>query len=98
MGLEPRLRGWSRPEEDMVWFEMQSNLRNPGGFHSNVVTGKAYFMKLFRERATQLGNQFTIKGFIDDFLSYGIIPMPLIRWQMTGYTDEMEIHWKKKRI
>tara|TARA_Y100001934_G_scaffold179481_1_gene212282 strand:- start:2475 stop:2960 length:486 start_codon:yes stop_codon:yes gene_type:complete len=91
-------RGWSRPEEDMVWFEMQSNLRNPGGFHSNVVTGKAYFMKLFRERATQLGNQFTIKGFIDDFLSYGIIPMPLIRWQMTGYTDEMEIHWKKKRI
>ena len=95
---EIMLRGWSRPEEDMVWFEMQSNLRNPGGFHSNVVTGKAYFMKLFRERATQLGDQFTIKGFIDDFLSYGIMPMPLIRWQMTGYTDEMEIHWKKKRI
>ena len=86
-------RGWSRPEENMVWFEMQSNLRNPGGFHSNVVTGKAYFMKLFRERATQLGDQFTIKGFVDDFLSYGIIPMPLIRWEMTGYTDEMEAHW-----
>ncbi|MBA66199.1 MAG: hypothetical protein CMG55_10410 [Candidatus Marinimicrobia bacterium] len=86
-------RGWSRPEENMVWFEMQSNLRNPGGFHSNVVTGKAYFMKLFRERATQLGDKFTIKGFVDDFLSYGIIPMPLIRWEMTGYTDEMEAHW-----
>ena len=86
-------RGWSRPEENMVWFEMQSNLRNPGGFHSNVVTGKAYFIKLFRERATQLGDQFTIKGFIDDFLSYGIIPMPLIRWEMTGYVDEMEVHW-----
>ena len=37
-------RGWSQEDEGMVWFEMQSNLRNPGGFHSNVVTGKAYFM------------------------------------------------------
>ena len=86
-------RGWSRPEENMVWFEMQSNLRNPGGFHSNVVTGKAYFMKLFRERAVQLGENFVIKDFIDEFLSYGIIPMPLIRWEMTGYVDEMNMHW-----
>ena len=87
-------RGWSRPEENMVWFEMQSNLRNPGGFHSNVVTGKAYFMKLFRERAVQLGDNFVIKDFIDEFLSYGIIPMPLIRWEMTGYTDEISMHWR----
>ena len=86
-------RGWSRPKENMVWFEMQSNLRNPGGFHSNVVTGKAYFMKLFRERAVQLGDNFVIKDFIDEFLSYGIIPMPLIRWEMTGYTDEISMHW-----
>jgi hypothetical protein len=87
-------RGWSKPEENMVWFEMQSNLRNPGGFHSNVVIGKAYFMKLFRERAVQLGDNFVIKDFIDEFLSYGIIPMPLIRWEMTGYTDEISMHWR----
>ncbi len=49
-------RGWSREDEGMVWFEMQSNARNPRGFHSNVVTGKAYFMKLFRKRAQQLGD------------------------------------------
>ncbi|MCP4048609.1 MAG: DUF885 domain-containing protein, partial [Gammaproteobacteria bacterium] len=62
-------RGWSRPDEDMVWFEMQSNQRNPGGFHSNVVTGKAYFMKLFREQAQAQGDDFSIKAFIDEFLS-----------------------------
>ena len=84
-------RGWSREDEDMVWFEMQSNIRNPGGFHSNVVTGKAYFMKLFRERAVQLGNDFVIKDFIDEFLSFGIIPMPLIRWEMTGNDDEIKM-------
>ena len=87
-------RGWSQENEDMVWFEMQSNLRNPGGFHSNVVTGKAYFLKLFRERAVQLGDKFVIKDFIDEFLSYGIIPMPLIRWEMTGYDDEIKMLWQ----
>ena len=83
-------RGWTKEDEGVVFFEMQSNLRNPGGFHSNVVAGKAYFMKLFRERAVQLGDDFVIKDFIDEFLSYGIIPMPLIRWQMTGYSDELD--------
>ena len=84
-------RGWSQENEDMVWFEMQSNIRNPGGFHSNVVTGKAYFIKLFRERAVQLGDSFVIKDFIDEFLSFGIIPMPLIRWEMTGNDDEIKM-------
>ena len=86
---EIMLRGWSRPDERMVWFEMQSNLRNPGGFHSNVVTGKAYFMKLFRERAQALGDDFVIRDFVDEFLSSGTIPMSLIRWEMTGNSDDV---------
>jgi formylglycine-generating enzyme required for sulfatase activity len=82
-------RGWSRPDERMVWFEMQSNIRNPGGFHSNVVTGKAYFMKLFRERAQELDEEFVLRDFIDEFLASGIIPMSLIRWEMTGNNDDV---------
>ncbi|WP_299535438.1 DUF885 family protein [Ulvibacterium sp.] len=82
-------RGWTRPDEGVVFFEMQSNLRNPGGFHNNVVTGKAYFMKMFRDYAVMKGEDFKVKEFIDDVLSYGIIPMPLIRWQMLG--DDSEI-------
>ena len=82
-------RGWSQEDEGMVWFEMKSNVRNPGGFHSNVVTGKAYFMKMFRERAHELGDKFVLKDFIDEFLSAGIIPMSLIRWEMTGNSDDI---------
>ena len=82
-------RGWTRPEERMVWFEMQSNQRNPGGFHSNVVTGKAYFMKLFREQAQASGDDFVIRDFVDEFLSSGTIPMSLIRWEMTGNSDDV---------
>nr|MCS5683586.1 hypothetical protein [Acidimicrobiales bacterium] len=84
-------RGWSSPEENMVWFEMQSNIRNPGGFHSNVVTGKAYFMKLFRERAQELGEEFVLRDFIDEFLEVGIIRMSLIRWEMTGNSDDIAL-------
>lgn len=81
--------GWTKEDEDVVFFEMQSNLRNPGGFHSNVVTGKAYFMKLFRDYAVMKGEDFVLKEFIDEFLSHGIIPMPLIRWEMLS--DDSEI-------
>ncbi len=84
-------RGWSQEDEGMVWFEMQSNLRNPGGFHSNVVTGKAYFMKLFRERAQKLGDEFVLRDFVDEFLSAGNIPMSLIRWEMTGNSDDVTL-------
>jgi hypothetical protein len=84
-------RGWSQEDERMVWFEMQSNLRNPGGFHSNVVTGKAYFMKLFREAAQRDDEDFVIRDFVDEFLAAGTIPMSLIRWEMTGNSDDVRL-------
>ena len=84
-------RGWTDEDDPMVWFEMKSNLRNPGGFHSNVVLGKAYFMKLFRERAQELGEDFVIRDFVDEFLASGVIPMSLIRWEMTGNSDDITL-------
>jgi hypothetical protein len=83
--------GWTREDERVVWFEMKSNIGNPGGFHSNVVTGKAYFMKIFRECAQELDTDFVLKDFIDKFLDSGIIPMPLIRWEMTGNSDDVTL-------
>lgn len=85
-------KGWSQKDEPMVWYEMESNLRFPG-FHTGVVVGKAHFMKIFRERAMQLGEDFVLRDFIDEFLSAGIIPMSLIRWEMTGYDDEIREIW-----
>ena len=84
-------RGWTDEDDRIVWFEMKSNIRNPGGFHSNVVLGKAYFMKLFRERAQDLGEDFVIRDFVDEFLASGLIPMSLIRWEMTGNSDDITL-------
>ncbi len=46
-------------------------------------------MKLFRERAMQLGDDFVLRDFIDEFLAGSIIPISLSRWEMTGYDDEI---------
>ena len=42
------------------------------------------------DRARQLGDTFTPKEFMDEFIGAGLIPMSLIRWQMTGLDDEMK--------
>ena len=80
---------WSDENDRMVWHEMQTNLRSPG-FHTGVVVGKAHFTKLLKDRAMQLGEDFVLRDFIDEFLVAGEIPMALTRWEMTGYEDEMK--------
>ena len=45
------------------------------------------------DRARQLGDEFNLKAFHDEFLSKGIIPVTLIRWEMTGLDDEVKPLW-----
>jgi hypothetical protein len=73
-------------------YEMQTTLRYVG-WHMGMVVGKVQFMKLFRDRAKQLGDEFNLRQFMDDFLAAGMIPMSLIRWEMTGYDDEIKELW-----
>lgn len=75
-----------------LWFELDTTLRGVG-HHMLMVVGKVQFMKLFRDRAQQLGDEFVLRDFMDEFLSSASIPMSLIRWEMTGYTDEIETLW-----
>jgi len=80
---------WSHMDEPMVWFEMESNARYPA-FHTGCVMGKSYFMKIFRDVAMQKQEKFVLREFIDEFLSAGMIPMALTRWEMTGQDDELK--------
>jgi hypothetical protein len=72
-----------------LWYELATTLRGVG-HHMLMVVGKVQFMKLFRDRANQLGDDFVLKDFMDEFYASGFIPMSLIRWEMTGFTDEIE--------
>ena len=75
-----------------LWHEMQTTLLHVG-WHSQMIVGKIHFMKLFRDRAQQLGDDFNLRDFMDEFYAAGVIPTSLIRWEMTGYDDEIKKMW-----
>ncbi len=75
-----------------LWGEMQTTLVHVG-WHAQMVVGKVHFMKLLRDRAQHLGDDFTVKQFMDEFYAAGVIPMSLIRWEMTGHDDEINELW-----
>lgn len=80
-------RGWMRPDLDLLNFEQQLYLRQPG-YGTSYVTGKYLIDELIKDRAHQLGGAFTMRRFFDEFNAAGVIPVPLIRWQMTGRRRE----------
>jgi len=82
-------RGWMRPDLDLLGFEQQLYLRQPG-YGTSYVTGKHLLDDLIRERADQLGAEFSMRRFFDEVNGAGMIPVSLIRWQLTGYDDETQ--------
>ena len=76
-------RGWMREDLDLLGFEQQLYLRQPG-YGTSYVTGKYLIEELIRERAKQLGNDFTLRRFFSEFNGAGVIPVTLIQWQLTG--------------
>ena len=76
-------RGWMRPDLDLLHFEQQLYLRQPG-YGTSYVTGKYLIDELVKDRSHQQGEKFTLGGFIDEFNAAGMMPVSLIRWQLTG--------------
>ena len=44
---------------------------------------------LFAEVALERGREFGLKAFHDEFLAAGVIPISLIRWEMTGDGEQI---------
>lgn len=76
-------REWMRPDLDLLHFEQQLYLRQPG-YGTSYVTGKSLIDELIKDRSKQKGDSFTLGGFIDEFNAAGMMPVSLIRWQLTG--------------
>lgn len=81
-------RKWMREDLDLLGFEQLLYLRQPG-YGTSYVTGKYLIEGLLRERAEQLGDDFTLKSFFDEVDAVGVIPMSLIRWGLTGRGDQV---------
>jgi uncharacterized protein (DUF885 family) len=70
-------------EGNLVRFEQHLYLQQPG-YGISYLTGKIEVEKLLGERKRQLGGRFTMKQFMDEFNSAGLIPTSLLRWELTG--------------
>ncbi len=81
-------RGWMRPDLDLLGFEQQLYLRQPG-YGSSYVTGKYMLERLMQDYADTLGAEFSLRRYFEDVNRAGMIPVPLIRWQLTGQDNEI---------
>ncbi|MGD2246673.1 MAG: DUF885 family protein, partial [Candidatus Aminicenantes bacterium] len=81
--------GWLPEDGNTVWIDEQIYLQQPG-YGTSYVVCKVHVEKLIADYAQLLGEKFTIKGFMDKFHAAGMIPLSLIRWEMTGLEDEIK--------
>ena len=82
-------RGWMREDLDLLGFEQQLYLRQPG-YGTSYITGKYLIERLLMARARQQGDAFALKGFFAEVDAAGLIPVSLIQWQLTGEDDEVQ--------
>ena len=87
MQVERTPNGYMSPNLPLLASEQQTYLRLPG-YGPSYITGKAMIDKLFAELAEKRGKDFRVKDFYDEFNRFGMIPVPLIRWEWLGADDE----------
>jgi uncharacterized protein (DUF885 family) len=76
-------RGWLRLDGKTVREEQHLYLQQPA-YGTSYITGKVQVETLLFERNQQLGERFRLKGFMDAFNAAGLIPVSLLRWELTG--------------
>ena len=81
-------------EQDLGRYDLEGYLRRPGS-GSGYIIGKIQIEKLLSEQALELGAGFELGAFHDALLSQGMIPLTLIRWEMTGADDEVRSLWRE---
>jgi len=81
-------RGWLRVDGETVTGEQHLYLQQPA-YGTSYIMGKIQFDELLDERAAQLGDAYSTKRFMDEFTDAGLIPMSLIRWELTGNADQI---------
>ena len=76
-------RGWLRLDANTVRDEQHLYLQQPA-YGTSYITGKVQVEALLSARKQQLGDRFTMTQFMDEFDAAGLIPVSLLRWELTG--------------
>jgi uncharacterized protein (DUF885 family) len=82
-------------DEDVARVDAEIYLRR-AGYGSGYQMGKLQMDQLLSDRYHQLGAKFSLKEFHDQFLAAGTIPISVIRWEMTGFDNEVRDLWTRR--
>ena len=85
-------------DEDVARVDAEIYLRRPPGYGVAYTIGKLQMDALLADRASQLGGDFSLRAFHDEFLAAGRLPIALIRYEMIGEKDEVDLFWKTPPI
>ncbi len=84
-------RGWMGNEPELMKFEQQLYLRQPG-YGTSYVTGKYLLERVLAHRTKQMeaaGEDYALADFFGELNEAGNIPTALVQWQLTG--DDADI-------
>ncbi|MEM9385384.1 MAG: DUF885 family protein [Pseudomonadota bacterium] len=76
-------------DENVARVDAEIYLRRPPGYGMGYLIGMTQMEALLADRARQLGEDFELQAFHDEFLAAGRIPIALTRYEMTGNDDEL---------
>ena len=85
-------------DEDVARVDAEIYLRRPPGYGLGYTVGMLQVQRLLSDRRQQLGDDFVLKDFHDEFMAAGRLPVSLIRWEMTGLDDEVREFWMRERL
>ena len=80
-------------DEDVARVDAEIYLRRAPGYGVAYSIGKLQVDELLAERTMQLGSEFVLKDFHDQFLAAGRLPIALIRYEMTGRPESVAPFW-----
>ncbi len=84
--------GWAHGDSYNTLHDIDMGIINPG-YAMAYMGGKFQIDGLLADQAHRLGEDFSLKEFMDDMFAAGAVPFSLLRWEMTGLDDEVRKLW-----
>ena len=82
-------------DENVARVDAEIYLRRPPGYGLGYTIGAFQVFKLLADRKSQLGEDFVLREFHDEFITAGRLPVALLRYDMTGLDDEVRLFWDR---
>lgn len=85
-------------DENVARVDAGIYIRRPPGYGMTYTIGAMQLQKLLADRKRQLGDQFSIKDYHDYLMNTGRLPVSLLRYDLTGYDDEIRKLWRHEPL